>query len=118
MTCSISELTTAVIAFRDERDWEQFHNPKDLSMAISIEASELMEHFLWIQSSAADDLVSVQEEAQEIARELADVQIYLLLLADRLGIDLSDAVRKKLQENAMKYPTEKARGISDKYTKL
>lgn len=103
-------LTNKLIEFRNERDWEQFHNPKDLALALSIEAAELNELFLWKDSSQAD--------LNKIKEELADVLSYTLLLAEKYGLDLNEIVLEKIAQNARKYPVEKAKGKSDKYTDL
>jgi NTP pyrophosphatase (non-canonical NTP hydrolase) len=101
------------LAFRDERDWAQFHNPKDLAISLSLESSELLELFQW---SGAD--LDVSSRVPEMADELADVVVYAIFLADKLGIDLSEAVCRKLDEDARKYPVSKACGTSRKYTQL
>ena len=101
------------IAFRDERDWEQFHNPKDLAISISLEAAELLEAFQW----SGTDLVAENKHAH-IAEELADVTIYCIYLANAIGVDLADAVSAKIDANAQKYPVDKSRGSSKKYTEL
>ena len=106
----IKQLTDAVLRFRDARDWAQFHNAKDLAAGLSIEASELLECFLWKDAKAADPT--------KIKEEIADVLIYTLLLAHESKIDLADAVRAKLKRNSEKYPVDKAKGRSDKYDKL
>jgi NTP pyrophosphatase (non-canonical NTP hydrolase) len=104
--------------FRDDRDWKQFHNPKDLAAAIAIEAGELQEHFLWkAKDEVAADLVAPAKR-QEVVDELADVLICALLLADCLGVDIDEAVRTKTAANARKYPVSKARGTARKYTEL
>lgn len=103
----------AVLAFRDERDWRQFHNPKDLAISLSLEAAELLETFQW----SGEDLWCRGRAAEQDA-ELADVLIYAILLADRLGVDPAEAIERKLEENGRKYPADKARGRSDKYTEL
>lgn len=102
--------------FRDQRDWMQFHNPKNLAISIVIEASELLEHFQW--KSFEESAVSGESEKSEVADEIADVAIYLIELADNLGIDLSSAINTKLDKNEAKYPVEKARGNATKYDKL
>lgn len=102
--------------FRDERDWMQFHDPKNLAISISIEAAELLEHFQWKDDAAAAKHVS--ENLDAISDEIADVAIYLIELADNLGVDLSKAIISKLDKNAKKYPVEKSRGVSTKYTDL
>ena len=101
------------LAFRDERDWAQFHNPKDLAISISLEAAELLETFQW---SGTDLEVAKKREA--MAGELADVAIYCIFLASELGVDLADAVSAKMDANAVKYPVDKAYGNSKKYTEL
>lgn len=106
----IKQLTDAVLRFRDARDWAQFHNPKDLALGLSIEASELLECFLWKDAKAADPA--------KIKEEIADVLIYTLLLAHESKIDLADAVRAKLKRNSEKYPVDKSKGRSDKYDQL
>ena len=96
--------------FRDERDWQQFHNPKDLAIALSIEAGELLENFLWKTPEAAD--------ADKVKEELADVLAYALLLSDAYGFDVQKIVLEKIERNAAKYPVEKAKGSAKKYTEL
>lgn len=110
---TFEESAAKALAFREERDWAQFHNPKDLAISISLEASELLEAFQW---SGAD--LSVPAKRGHMAEELADVAIYCIYLADALGIDLAEAVSGKIDENARKYPAEKSRGNSRKYTEL
>lgn len=110
---NFEDVEQAVRSFRDERDWAQFHNPKDLAISISLEAAELLEAFQW---SGSD--VEVPEKRDRIAEELADVLIYCVLMADRLGFDTADIMLDKLRKNAEKYPVEKARGVSSKYTEL
>lgn len=111
---TIQELKDTVQAFVRERDWERFHSPKNLSMALAAEAAELMEHFLW------DTLEASEETArkEEVADELADILLYLLEFANMTGIDISDAVASKVKKNAEKYPVEKAKGNALKYTEL
>jgi NTP pyrophosphatase (non-canonical NTP hydrolase) len=106
----ITDLQKAALAFRDERDWAQFHNAKDLAVGLSIEASELLECFLWKNPQAAD--------SEKIREELADVLVYALLLAHEVKIDISSAVHDKLAKNAIKYPVSKAKGRADKYDQL
>lgn len=101
------------LAFRDDRDWSQFHNPKDLAISISLEAAELLECFQW----SGKDL-EVQEKEEHMTEELADVVVYCIYLADALGVDLANIVSEKIDLDAMKYPVEKARGSSAKYTEL
>ncbi len=114
----LKELTSRIVAFRDARDWRQFHNPKDLAIAVSLEAAELLEPFLWKLQTQADAVTESPDALANLRREIADVIIYALLLAERLGIDPGQAVLDKLDENARKYPVEKSRGNSAKYTEL
>ena len=109
-TTTVRELRDAMGAFVHERNWEQFHSPKNLVMGLSVEAAELMEHFLWIENAASRGVVTNPGKLGEIADEMADVTCYLLALCNTLGIDLSEAVRAKLVKNAVKYPVEKCRG--------
>lgn len=112
----IDELTAKIVEFRDERDWKQYHSPRNLAASISIEAAELLEIFQWSsEDTIADDAAARIEEVRE---EVADVLIYALLLAHDLGIDPADAVRAKLEVNAAKYPADKSRGSRAKYTEL
>lgn len=101
--------------FVDERAWDAFHAPKDLALSLSVEAAELLEVFQWRAPSAAD---LTAEDKARIRDEVADVAMYAMLLADKVGFDLVDAVRDKLAKNRAKYPVEKARGRADKYDKL
>ena len=96
--------------FVDERDWRQFHSPKNLSMGIAIEAAELMEHFLWMDVEASRQAAQDPAKRIEVGDEMADVACYLLALSNALAIDLSDAVVAKLAKNAVKYPAERYRG--------
>ncbi|MBG7606408.1 MAG: nucleotide pyrophosphohydrolase [Verrucomicrobia bacterium] len=110
---NLEEITEKIRRFRDERDWAQFHNPKDMAMAISIETSELMEHFLW---KTPDEVAArVVEKREEIEDEVADVAVYLVELADNLGIDLFEAMERKMEKNAAKYPVTLVKGSSKKY---
>lgn len=111
-----AELTARINAFRDERDWAPFHNPKDMAISISIEAAELLEHFQW--KTAAQCEAHIAARRGEIADEIADVAIYLFELADLLGIPLDAAMLAKLEKNAVKYPVAAARGSIKKYTEL
>ena len=111
---TLQEITAAIRKFRDDRDWAQFHNPKDMAMAISIEASELLEHFLW---KSPDELEArVAERRTEIEDEIADIAIYLVELADNLEIALLAAMQHKIAKNAVKYPADRVRGSSRKYS--
>jgi dCTP diphosphatase len=111
---SVERLIQALVAFRQERDWEQFHTPKNLAVSITIEASELLELFQWLK----DEHALSPEAKAEAAREIGDVLIYLLLLSHDLGIDPFSAAAAKLEENAEKYPVEKAKGNARKYNDL
>jgi dCTP diphosphatase len=115
---TLAELKTRILAFARERDWEQFHAPKNLSMALAAEAGELMEHFLWATPEASKAIAADPSKRGKIAEELADVAIYALEFANATGIDLAAAIEAKMEANARKYPVEKARGRSDKYTEL
>lgn len=112
----LADLTSRIVAFRDERDWQQFHNAKDLALSLSLEAAEVLELYQW-KTGAAIDAVAT-ERRQDLADELADVLYYTLLMAHDQGIDLAAALRDKLRRNAEKYPVEKAKGSSKKYTEL
>jgi len=102
--------------FTEVRDWEQFHSPKNLAMALCVEAAELLEVFQWVTEEESSHLDPKQQKAAE--EELADVQIYLIRLADQLGVELLAAVEDKITKNENKYPVEKSRGNSKKYTEL
>ena len=102
--------------FRDDRDWKQFHDPKNLAVSICIEAAELLELFQWKTGEEAKRYAA--EINERLSEEIADVAIYLVALADITGIDLSKAIEAKLEKNAKKYPVDKARGVSTKYTDL
>jgi NTP pyrophosphatase (non-canonical NTP hydrolase) len=116
MPLSLSEIQDRIRTFRDERDWMQFHNPKNIAISISLEAAELLEHFQW--RSFEESETHCEEAREEIADEMADIAIYLAELADNLGIDLLDAMESKLAKNAAKYPVEKAKGSHKKYSDL
>jgi NTP pyrophosphatase (non-canonical NTP hydrolase) len=113
---SFDALRAKISAFRDERDWDQFHHPKELAIALSIEASELLEHFLWKNPAEVSERIAARKE--DIADELADVAVYLIELADKMGVDLEEAIDRKMAKNALKYPVEKARGSNKKYSEL
>ena len=113
MSDSIKELRDNILNFRDARDWKKFHNPKDLAISISLEAAELLEVFQW---SGSDVEVDSEKKINKTKEELADVMIYSILMADTLGLDMSEIVNNKLEENNRKYPVEKAYGKADKYT--
>ncbi len=115
---TLAELKTRVLAFARERDWEQFHAPKNLSMALAAEAGELMEHFLWATPEESRAVVNDPAKRLKIAEELADVVIYALEFANMTGLDVAAAIEAKMAANAKKYPVEKARGRAEKYTEL
>ena len=113
---TLEELAGRLRAFAEERDWEQFHSPKNLSMALAVEAAELLEHFQWLTEQESLALPPARRAA--VAEELADVFIYLIRLADRLGIDLLEAAGAKMAKNAVRYPVAKSRGHKKKYSEL
>ena len=117
-TTTVGELKARALAFARERDWEQFHAPKNLSMALAAEAGELMEHFLWVDAAGAAAVAQDAAKRGKIAEELADVVIYALEFANMTGIDVAAAVEAKMRRNAEKYPVEKARGRAEKYDEL
>lgn len=110
----LNTLRTRLSRFAKARDWHQFHTPKNLAMALTVEAAELAEHFQWLEGEASRNLPP--DRRAQIAEELADVQIYLIRLADELGIDLEQAVEAKIEKNEQKYPVDKVRGSARKYT--
>lgn len=111
-----TELMDKLLLFRKERDWEQFHSPKNLSASICIEAAELLEHFQWAKDSDLTKIVS--QDHEEIEHEIADIAILLAYLCHDLNVSLNDAIDKKLAINRAKYPVEKARGVATKYDRL
>lgn len=112
----IEDLKKAVTDFRDERDWAQFHNPKDMAISLALEAAEVLEHFQWKNN---DEMKAhVAENKEELSEELADVLYWILLMCNDLEIDISDAFINKLVKNAKKYPISKAKGNHKKYTEL
>lgn len=106
----LNDIINELILFRDQRDWDQFHNPKDLALAINVEAGELLELFLWKNSNEAD--------LDKVKEELADVFAYSFLLANKFGFDVKQIVLEKIRLNELKYPIEKAKGTSLKYNEL
>lgn len=110
----LNDIAAKIRVFRDERDWSQFHNPKDMAIAISIEAGELLEHFLWKNPQEVESRIESRKE--DIESEIADIGIYLTELADNLGIDLLSAMDKKIAVNAEKYPVNRVKGSSKKYS--
>jgi dCTP diphosphatase len=116
MGTTIEALTTEICEFRDSRDWFQFHNPKELAVAITVEAGELLQHFVWQTPEQSERRVA--ERRKEIESEIADVAILLFELAANCRIDLGTAIRTKLATNAQRYPLEKAKGSNKKYNEL
>jgi len=112
----LKQITKKIVAFRDARDWKQFHNPKDMALSLVLEAGEVMEHFQW--KNAKEMQGHVKKNKVEIGEELADVLYWVLLMSSDLNIDILDAVEKKLKKNAEKYPIAKSKGKHTKYTKL
>jgi dCTP diphosphatase len=111
---SLADLTAQVRAFADARDWQQFHSPKNLAAAMTVEAGEVLEHFQWLTEVESETLSA--EKRSQVELELADVLIYLVRLADRLGVDLIAAAARKIAINAQKYPVDQAKGSNKKYT--
>lgn len=116
MSDSLSELTSRIRAFVEARDWKQFHNPKEMAVAITAEAGELLQHFVWMSHEQSE--AKCLSHRAEIADEIADVGILLFELADNLGINLGEAMSAKLERNESRYPVEKARGSNRKYNEL
>jgi len=116
MSDSLHELRDALRAFAAERDWDQFHSPRNLATALAVEAAELLEPFQWMSESESRELPPATRAAVE--EEMADVLLYLVRLADKLEVDLLEAARAKIARNAEKYPVEKARGSNRKYDEL
>jgi NTP pyrophosphatase (non-canonical NTP hydrolase) len=114
----MDDLVKAVLAFRDEREWKPFHNPKDLAISIMLEAAELLEHFQWKSAGEVETFLTDEEKRRQLGEEMADVLILLVSLADAVGLDLLEAARAKLRMNAAKYPVERARGTARKYDEL
>lgn len=113
----IKELQKKVIAFRDARDWKQFHNQKDMALSLVLEAAEVLEHFQW-RATKADIEKYVKAHKKEIGEELADVLYWILVMSHDLGIDLNEAFERKMEKNAKKYPVAKAKGRATKYMNL
>ncbi len=114
----MEDLVKAVLAFRDARDWRQFHNPKDLAISICLEAAELLERFQWKGPDEIAALLDDEQNRRRVGDEMADVLILLVSMADVLGVDLINAAQAKLAENARKYPVELAKGSAKKYDAL
>ncbi|MDD3427559.1 MAG: nucleotide pyrophosphohydrolase [Caldisericia bacterium] len=116
MDKKIEEIIQRIKKFRDERDWMQFHDHKSMAVSLVLEAAEVLEHFQW--KSKEETAKYGKEKKEEIGEELADVAIYLIEMADNLGIDLTEAIGKKMDKNEKKYPVEKAKGRHNKYNDL
>jgi NTP pyrophosphatase (non-canonical NTP hydrolase) len=112
----IKDLTEKIKKFRDDRDWKQFHNPKDVSLSLVLEATEVMEHFQWKNQQEMDE--HLRNNKDTIGKELADVLYWVLLISHDFGIDIKEALEKKIEENDKKYPVEKAKGKHTKYNQL
>lgn len=112
----LEEIQQRIVAFRDARDWKQYHNPKDLAIALNLEATEVLEHFLWKTNDETQEYL--KKHKSEVGEELADTLYYVLLTAHDLGIDLADIFDKKMAKNEAKYAIEKAKGNHKKYTEL
>jgi dCTP diphosphatase len=112
---NIKNIQKQLSDFADERDWDQFHNPKNLSMALSVEASELVEIFQWLTPEQAEAIMS-SSESEHVKEEMADIMIYLIRMADKLDVDLESAVNDKIIKNGKKYPVNLSKGNADKST--
>ena len=112
----LEELRNQLRTFAADRDWDQFHSPKNLASALAVEAAELLEHFQWLTEAQSQKLPP--EALDGVREEVADVLLYLIRISDKLGIDLIKAAKAKIELNAVKYPVEKSRGTSQKYTKF
>lgn len=112
----INKLTDLIIQFRDERNWKQFHNPKDLALSLVLEAGEVMENFQWKNEKELETYV--REKKEQIGDELADVLYWVLLMSHDLEIDIAQALREKMKKNEQKYPVEKAKNSHKKYTEF
>lgn len=113
----IENLKRKLQAFADERDWDRFHNPKNLAMALTVEAAELLERFQWLTDEESQNLKERADDHQAVVEEIADIMIYLIRLADKLDVDLQQAVTEKMHRNAEKYPVHLARGNAMKYNR-
>ncbi len=115
---NITEIQKKISDFAQERDWEQFHTPKNLAMALSVEASELVEIFQWLTEKQSFNIKNNPQDFLKVKDELADILTYLVRISDILGVNLNEEFHRKIQLNAQKYPVEKARGMATKYTEL
>lgn len=116
MSSELEEIKLKLREFAKERDWDQFHSPKNFSMALIVECAELVEHFQWLTDEQSKRLPD--DSLDEVSLEMADIMIYLIRLADKLDVDLIDSVKRKMALNAIKYPVEKSKGLATKYNKL
>ena len=114
----IENIIQEIIKFRDKRDWEQFHNLKDLAIGLNIESSELLELFLWKSSDEIDELINNNEYNIRIKEELADILIFSFLISHKLGVNIEDIILSKLEKNSIKYPIDKSKGKALKYSKI
>ncbi len=115
---NLNHLIQKILIFRQKRNWEKFHNPKNLAISLSIEANELLEKFQWLNEKESQEIIKNQNLKKEIEEEIADVFYYILLLSYDLKIDLEKAFKEKMKENEKKYPVKKAKGKALKYNKL
>ena len=116
MPSELESIKQQLREFSKERDWDQFHSPKNFSMALIVECTELVEHFQWLTEEQSKRLP--EETLDEVSLEMADIMIYLIRLADKLDVDLIDVVNQKIKLNAIKYPVDKSKGLATKYNKL
>jgi len=116
MSTELESIKQQLRKFAQERDWDQFHSPKNFSMALIVECAELVEHFQWLTDEQSKRLP--EETLDEVSLEMADIMIYLIRLADKLDVDLIDVVNRKMELNAIKYPVEKSKDLATKYNKL
>lgn len=116
MGTTLESLREQLLKFAEDRDWNQFHSPKNLVMALASESGELIEHFQWLSEEQSRHLPL--NKVQLVADEIADIQLYLIMIADKLGIDIFAECERKIVKNAQKYPVDKAKGRSDKYDVL
>ncbi len=112
----IKNLTKKIIKFRDERDWKQFHNPKDIALSLVLEVAEVLEHFQW--KNEKEIKAYIKTNKKEVGEELADVLYWVLLMSHDLELDISNTLEEKIKKNQKKYPIKKARGTHNKYNKL
>ena len=116
MSTELESIKLRLREFAKERDWDQFHSPKNFSMAMIVECAELVEHFQWLTDEQSKNLSA--DTLDEVSLEMADIMIYLIRLADKLDVDLLETVNRKMKLNAEKYPVDKAKGLATKYNKL